>query len=466
MMRRKKVFSLLMACMLIAVLVLSACSKQETNDGAKEGDKGTVEQGKENQQPEEQKPEGTKPEEQKPVTLRLLTWFVGQYQQEFDLFHKKYPWITIEPLVVGGDGDMMAKQAALQAAGDSADLTWIQDLSSWIKDGLLEDLTPYVAADQTIKNADVAEGFIDAFKTGDKMYAMPFSKIAEWILVNKDMMQKKGLEMPSNDWTYDQFLDLAKKGTDAAAGEYGIANDALFLQQFKWSVPVANGNADNLVYMNGDLTQSVANNPAVINDLRWVQELTTKWHVMPTPEEAQKVGWDGNNAFLTGKALFALGADWTLPGLVKEAKFNWDILPMPKGKAKQVTTQILGPIGVLAASKNKEAAFKWISFQFELEAQKWMLENGSNTYVNHPDLDKYIEEVPLWKGKNVEAVKIANKMCCNLPGANVPLWSKYGGEVDNAFGAMLQTGGDLSSVIPAVDNWNKETLAARKELGW
>jgi len=462
----KKGFTLLMACMLIAVLVLSACGKSE--DGAKDGDKKepTQEQGKESQTPDEPKPNDTKPEEHEPVTLKLLLWFVGDYQKLIDKFHEKYPWITIEPLPVGGDDKMIEKQAALQAAGDSADLTWIQDLGNWTKDGLLEDLAPFIAADQTIQNADVAPGFTDAFKTGDNIYATPFSKISEWILVNKDLLQKKGLEMPSNDWTYDEFLDLAKKATDPAAGEYGIANDALFMGQFKWSVPVANGNADNLVYMNADLTQSLANNPAVIDDLRWLQDLTFKHHVIPTPEEAGKNGWNGDAAFMAGKALFALGADWSLPGIRDNAKFNWDVLPMPKGKARQITTQIQGPTGILAASKHKEDAFKWISFQYELETQKLMLDNGSNTFVNYPELDKYIEEVPYWKGKNVEAVKISNKLCCALPNASIPVWIQYLGEVDNVVGSIIYNGGDLSSVIPAVDKWNKDTVKAREELGW
>lgn len=449
-MKRKSYVSLFMSVLLLFTLFLAACSSR--NEPPSKG--GAV-------------PETAAIDEKKePVTLKLLTWFVGQYQKEFDMFHEKYPWITIEPLVVGGDQQMLEKQAALQAAGDSADLTWIQDISKWINDGLLEDLTPYIAKDDTINNAKVAEGFLDAFKTGDKSYAVPFSKIAEWILVNKDLMRKKGMEMPPNNWTYDDFLEMAKKATDPAAGEYGIAYETLFGMHFKWSLPVANGSADNLYFLNKDQTQSVADTPAVMNDLRWIQELTTKWHVIPTPEEATKIGWDPNNSFLKGKALFTLGADWVLPGLQKEASFEWDVLPMPAGKVKQVTTQILGPIGILAASKHKEEAFKWISFQFELETQKFMLDNGSNTYVKHPDLEKYVDEVPLWKGKNTEAIKMSMSMCCNWPGADIPAFYEYLDTVDSPITGILRSTQDLSSIRPAVEAWNKKTLELRKQLGW
>ncbi|UVI28356.1 extracellular solute-binding protein [Paenibacillus spongiae] len=467
-MKRKGYISAVLAIMLLFTLALSACSKNESNGSETKNQGGAEKSGNTStNNGTNDTPQDVPDEKKEPVTLKLLTWYVGQYQQEFDLFHKKYPWITIEPLVVGGDDAMMEKQAALVASGDSADLTWIQGLSTWTNEGLLEDLTPYIEVDKTIQEAKVSPGFLDAFKTGEERFAIPFSKIAEWIIVNKDLLKKKGMEMPANDWTYDDLLEMAKKATDPAAGEYGIAYDALFSQQFKWAMAVANGSAENLYFLNGDLTQSVAHTPAVLNDMRWIMELTTKWNVIPTADEAAKMGWDLNNSFLTGKALFTLGADWVLPGLKTEAKFEWDVLPMPKGKSKQVTTQILGPIGILKASKHKEEAFKWLSFQFELEAQKWMIENGSNTYVEHPDLEKYIDEVEMWKGKNTEAIKISTKMCCDLPGANVPDFTEYLSTVDNALTDMFRTGnGDVNGIIPAVEAWNKKTLVSRKLLGW
>ncbi|MCQ6560630.1 extracellular solute-binding protein [Paenibacillus mendelii] len=467
-MKRKGYVSVVLAIMLIFTVVLSACSKNEPSNSGTQ-DSGEVKQtgNTPNNSKTNDEPEVVPDEKKEPVTLKLLTWFVGQYQAEFDLFHKKYPWITIEPLVVGGDDAMMEKQAALVAAGDSADLTWIQGLSTWTNEGLLEDLTPYIEVDKTIQEAKVSEGFLDAFKTGEERFAIPFSKIAEWMLVNKDLLKKKGMEMPANDWTYEDLLEMAKKATDPAAGEYGIAYDALFSQHFKWAMPVANGHADNLYFLNKDLTQSVAHTPDVLNDMRWIMELTTKWNVIPDADEAAKMGWDLNNSFLTGKALFTLGADWVLPGLKTEAKFEWDVLPMPKGKVMQATTQILGPIGILKASKHKEEAFKWLSFQFELEAQKWMIENGSNTFVEHPDLDSYIDQVEMWKGKNTEAVKLSTKMCCNMPGANVPDFTEYLATVDNALTDMFRTAkGDVNSIIPAVEAWNKKTLESRKLLGW
>lgn len=407
------------------------------------------------------------PEDREPVTLKLITWNVGLYQEAFDMFHEKYPWITIEPVLTGGsDAALIEQAAALQAAGTPADLTWLQGLSDWTKDGLLEDLTPYIEKDPTIQNAQVVDGFTEAFKTGDKIYAMPFSRIAAWIAVNKDLMRKHGMEMPGNDWTYDDMLDMAKTATDPAAGEYGIAYDQSMYYFLNWIYPVANGSAENLIFMNKDLTQSVAHTPEVMADLKWLQELTTKWHVRPTQEEGEQLGWERNNNFLTGKVLFSMALDWLLPGYQEQADFEWDILPMPVGKAKQATLQIQGPTAILSASKHKEEAFLWLSFQYELETQKWMMKNGSNTWVIHPELDAYLEEVPIWQGKNKEAVKLSTELCCGMPGASVPEWSLYQNTVDTALIGPMYMGGDLNFIIPNVEDFNRKTLEMREVLGW
>ncbi|MBP1990965.1 ABC transporter substrate-binding protein [Paenibacillus eucommiae] len=455
-MKRKPSF-VLFTLLLVSLLIFTACSKTNSTEesASPEGTQQTDNAAATKAPPKEE-------EKHEPVTLKLLAWHVGAHQELFDKFHEKYPWITIEVVESGVD-----KAVAMQAAGDPADLVWISGLSPWLKDGMLEDLTPYIAKDETIQNAKIIDGFLDAFKTPDnKTWAIPYTAISEWIVVNKDLLKKHGMEMPPYDWTYDDMLEMAKKATDPAANEYGISYDALFSQQFSWILPVANGNAQNLRYFNEDLTKNLVDTPGVQADLKWLQELTTKWHVRPTDEEAKKLGWEQANNFLTGKVLFTLGADWVIPGYNEHATFEWDILPLPKGKAKQATVQILGPIGILSASKHKEEAFKWLSFQFELEAQKWNVNNGSSPFVIHPEIDAEIDRTPTWEGKDREVVKMTRTMCCNLPGPTIPGLDFFDANIDLQLYQAMTSGADITSLIPAVEKFNENTLKIRKELGW
>ncbi len=449
-MRTKRNFVLVVGIILVLSMFLSACSS-----GGNSGSATTA--------PTASTATATvKPQEKRePVTLKLVTWQKDTYDGLYKKFTAKYPWITIEPIYPanGLDTSIIEKIAALQAAGTPADLTWLTDMSHYTKGNLLEDLKPYIAKDESLKSKKLPKGFFESFDNAKgQRFAVPFVDVPMWVLVNKDLLAKHGLEMPKNDWTYDKFRELAKAATDPAAGEYGLTSNGIFARYFLSAMSVANGSSPNLWYMNEDLTQSVLDKPEAMNDVKWIQELITKDGSYPSDIKAKELGGSVSK-FINGKTLFDIGGDWVLEPLSKEAKFKYDVLPFPKGKVSQVTHHIYGPIAMLAASKHKEEAWLWISFQFEAEAQKWKVDQGSNAFVIDDELKKYIDQSPLWKGKNTEAVKMTKDMCCIGPGPTIPVFQ------ENPFTFLAETilaGGDMSTLKGKIDAWNKKTLDLRK----
>lgn len=400
-------------------------------------------------------------EEKEPVTLTLHTWFVGPNQALFDKFHEMYPWITIE-------ANTNINEAVINniIAGEESDLVFLDaGLSQWMSGDLLEELTPYIEQDERIQNANLVEGFLESFQTGGKQYTVPYSDIPMWIVINKDLMEKYGMEMPSNDWTYEDMLEMAKKATNPAAGDWGMIGMTGELAQI---LTMANGSADNYRYMNEENTQSLLDTPAVMEDLKWVQELSTRWHVRPNSEEMAQYGFEGDpgTTFLKGNFLFMIGADWYLPGLNENASFEWDVLPMPRGKERQATVHQAGPIAIPKASKHKEEAFMYISFLFSDEAQKLMIENGSNAFVINDTLNSYYDQVDMWQGKNVEAIRMAQNMCCFSKDPTIVDFTDYVWGPIAKLDPMLLDGGNLDEVIPHVEAYNKKAIESREALGW
>jgi multiple sugar transport system substrate-binding protein len=452
--KNKRAFTWMLTIVLMFSVILSACSG---NSGGSNAPSNT---GEATDPPAATENQPAPDEKHDPVTLKLISWS-DSYTELYKKFNEKYPWITIEQVPVNSQ-PIMEIIATLEAAGTPADLTWIDsDLISFDQAGLVEDLTPYIDKDPTFQDVQLPEGFFDTMTYKDKKLAVPFVDVPMWILVNKDLLSKHGVEMPSNDWTYDDFREVAKKITDPEAGEYGLTTQPEFQMRVLSTKAIADGHAANIHYMNEDLTQSLLNTPDVMNDVRWLSDFVWKDGSMQSNAKAAEQG-DVTREFINGKTGFAIGGDWVLPGLKKDAKFEWDVLPFPRGKVSQPGYSIYGPLSMLSGSKHKEEAFLWISFQFSNEAQKWKIDQGANASVIDPELTAYYDQTPMWEGKNKEAVKIAKENAKIQPGVTVPAWSEY--NWNNVLNEIIFDGADINRLIPETEKWNKRTLEVRESL--
>ncbi|BBI31706.1 ABC transporter substrate-binding protein [Cohnella abietis] len=452
----KRVLTWMLSIVLVLSVILSACSSNNNAGNSKET------KGSEASPSAPATESDSQPvtEKHDPVTLKFISW-KDSYNDLYKLFNEKYPWITIEQIPVNSQ-PIMEIIATLEAAGTPADVTEIdQDLIAFDQSGLVEDLTPYIEKDLIFQGATFPKGFFDTMTYNNKKLAVPMVDVPMWILVNKDLLTKNGLDMPANDWTYDDFRNIAKQLTHPDAGEYGLTTQAEFQMRLLSTKAIADGHAANLQYMNEDLTQSVMASPDVINDVKWLKEFVTKDGSLLSNAAATAQG-DVTRDFINGKTGFAIGGDWVLPNLKKNANFEWDVLPFPKGKVSQPGYTIYGPLSLLAGSKHKEEAFLWLSFQFTKEAQEWKIDQGANASVVDSDLTAYYEKTPMWQGKNIAAVQLAKENAVIQPGVTIPGWGEY--NWNNIMNDIIFGDRDINEIIPLTEAWNKKTLELRATL--
>ncbi|MFD0671141.1 ABC transporter substrate-binding protein [Cohnella sp. GCM10027633] len=452
----------LLCAIIAATLSLSACSKDNSNNST-DSSSGSVTPSAEASPSATASDVSTASatEEHEPVNLKIVSWAGDDYVPLYQKFHEKYPWITIENIPVDGK-PILEVVAALEAAGTPADLTWVdQDLFAFEQNGIVEDLTPYIDKDPTMQGVTIKPGLLDLYKVNGKRVAIPFVDVPMWILVNKDLLNKHGVDMPANDWTYDDLRDLAKTLTDPDAGEYGMTTMPEWQMRLLSTKAIADGHASYLQYMNEDLTQSLMGTPGVMDEFRWLKSFVTADGSMLSYEDSKAQG-DVVASFLKGKTGFAIGGSWNIPELWKNAQFDWDILPFPRGKSGQPGYSIYGPMTLLAGSKHKEEAFLYISFQFSKEIQKWKMEQGNNAAIIDSELDAYTDQIPLWKGKNTGAVKISRDNGIPEMGYMIPAYGEY--QWNGLGNKIIFEDGDVSEMISATEQWNKRTLEVRAAL--
>lgn len=296
-------------------------------------------------------------EKKEDVTLRIYTWNqdpsgAKREQAIFDEFTKD-TGIKVKQVVAPWD-KYVDKFMTMASSNTLPDLTWIQTASfaAIQKKGLLMDLDSYVK-----KNIDTDKFLPSALKIGQidgKQWALPRDMSAQQLSINTDMLKEAGLSMPKNDWTMDEFLDYAKKLTKVENGKttvFGIDNFYLS--------PLL------LAYSGNNITNPAGTKITIDqkNDVAGVQfasDLVNKYHVSPTSAQAQGI----SNMFVAEKSAMAICGPWDWQNISENAKFNWDVIPMPTVNSSSVQPQAGLPIGVTSQTKHKKEALqflKWLS---------------------------------------------------------------------------------------------------------
>ena len=96
--------------------------------------------------------------------------------------------------------------------------------------------------------------------------------------IRKDIFEEKGVELPDEDWTFEEFKDICGKISDPDNGIYAFGVPTNFFCLASWLY--ANGGAT----LNEDWTEGTINSPEVVEVFQFFQDAIHKYHWAPQPE--------------------------------------------------------------------------------------------------------------------------------------------------------------------------------------
>ncbi len=118
-------------------------------------------------------------------------------------------------------GETYQKLALATEAGNPPDVYMTYWTVGAASNGLAYDLTPFIEKE----GPEWFNSFVEPAWTfnefGGKYYGVPFRVAPVSVIVNKNMFDKAGMELPPPDWTWDDFVETARKLTNKEKGEYG-----------------------------------------------------------------------------------------------------------------------------------------------------------------------------------------------------------------------------------------------------
>jgi len=337
-----------------------------------------------------------KPAAGEAVTIRL-DQFSGSGASEEALkkmiakFNEQYPDIKVELQSFGYDDYFTQLQSKI-VGGSAADVFELN----------FENFVAYASEDVLLDVGGLmgeASGFnqtaLKAFQYEGKQFGIPNSFSNVVLIYNKDLFDKAGTEYPTDDWTWTEMLEAAKKIRALSQDTYGLYRPVSFHEFYKG----VKQNGGSLLSEDGK--KFTVNLPQNVETLEIMSGWVKDSNVMPS--DAQMGGMGDWDLFKTGRLGMIVTGIWAFSDFTDNCNFAWDVALEPGNTAK-ATHFFSNAYVVNKETANPEAAAALAAFlagskeaaQIRVDAS-WELPPVTYSDV----LDSYLEVTP---PENREAV--------------------------------------------------------------
>jgi multiple sugar transport system substrate-binding protein len=290
--------------------------------------------------------------------------------------------VTVQPAVTGDAYD--TKMRTLLAGGSPPDVMRINDdfVRGFSEKGALLDLTRYIEQDKIDTGQFAKEAFEFPRQPDGTHTAWVLGYQPRLIFYNKDMFKEANVPLPptewtSEGWTWDDFLDRAKRLT-IPGKRWGalIYLDTGYEQTF-----TINHGSRTGIYSEDGKRFTLAD-PTEVEALQWATDLTCREKVQPPWSELQQDNAD-TQLFAQGRLAMFFAAFGTVPYLRSTIKdFEWDVAP-PPGDVEQRTEASVIVFTIPKAAKNPDKAWELLKFLSSEEGGRILAEGGAFTPINN-----------------------------------------------------------------------------------
>lgn len=336
------------ASMLAAGSLLAACAPAQPTTGDAEAPK-----------------TGGAADEKKKIVFSSYTWsgYEAAMQSVIDEWVKANPNIEVEGQFIPEDYWTKVQTQVASGTPPDAGIADYGRLVSYAKNGTLLSVENYIATDKypldkmmpgAVSQYRWADGEFDSGGQGGKMFGLPSDAQSQVMVYNKKMFDAAGVAYPTDDWTWDDVLDAAKKITNADANVWGIQYIPTYILlkgNFVWS---AGGDIHT-----PDFSKSLLSSPETIEAYKWNWDLIYTHKVSPVPGAGGQT-----NPFMTGQVAMYIEGVWWISDFVNGIKdFDWDVCLFPKHPktGKRTTSVESDGWWIYKGAKDPDTAWKLIS---------------------------------------------------------------------------------------------------------
>ncbi|MEQ7007082.1 extracellular solute-binding protein [Actinopolymorpha sp. B17G11] len=252
------------------------------------------------------------------------------------------------------------------AGGGDVDMCWMHGrfVPQFAGGGMLEPL------DDLIKNSpppewpdDYYPSQVKGFQSDGVQYGMPYDLASGGFYVNVDWFERAGVDLPTEDWTFEDLLEAAK--TLKAAAKDPEKSWAMTLPTatvpMYWLVRSFGGD------FFADDTRSRLTEPGTVEAFQYVHDAMWNDKVMPTPADLATADAAGaGDLALFGSERLAIifnlnDTAFAIEDFV-QGKFSWTAAPTPRGKDRRFQQVGGSSFSIPKSSRSPELSFEIMKY--------------------------------------------------------------------------------------------------------
>ena len=299
-----------------------------------------------------------------PVTITYETWqdfSKGALPALAKEFHQIHPNISIKFQAVPADS-AQTKLTTQIAGGNPPDVAYVDDgtVGAFAPRGAILNLEDYMSKSKATPKSDYVPAFAKMVSYQGQMFGLPIDGESTALFYRTDEFKKAGISSPPKTWA--ELAADAKKLTIPSEKQYGYALFATTGETSYYWYP--------FLYQAGgtqttpDDKQAAFASPAGLK----AGEFYVSLRKYSSPDLWGSDSWTSRVTFATGKSAMYMAGAWFAGEMEntfkKTIKDNWAVAPLPTESAgSPCATTIAGDALVIpSASKNQDAAWKWMEF--------------------------------------------------------------------------------------------------------
>jgi multiple sugar transport system substrate-binding protein len=317
--------------------------------------------------------QGGPPASKEPVTLRLV-WQATEAEHTMavrgPVFEERLPHVRLafEP-----SSEYLVKLGVLFSSNTIGDVMFLEADDEgfhgfWAAQGMLTQLDPFIRRDRV----DLSVFFptaIEALKVVDgKIWAYPYKAFMArcGLFYNSGLFQQNGLPTPTDDWTYDDILQNARRLTERAGTEVDVwGGGRNFGGDFSF-MAVTRAFGGDLYSKDGKRTL-IASEGSRQGISWWLDRFLKDQTVALNPVVANP-----RAEFEQGRVAFAMGYNpgdrRLIANALNPAGVPWGLALMPKGPSgRRGAAFFLTPTGMARITKHPDEAWEFQKFLAEKE---------------------------------------------------------------------------------------------------